>query len=139
MSPTFTFSSAPLALLDSAVSLSSLSFALTFSMPAFASTDVTSPVTRLVFGFSDFSVFFSVVGAAGVAGVAGVVFFSWAKPMLLKASVVTAMIKTLSAFFTVSPPFDQLDVWICKYFNSPKNLIRSLPSIASRPHFPYMF
>jgi hypothetical protein len=60
-------------------------------------------VIRVVFGFSDFiSDFFSVAGAAGVAGVA---FFSCAKLTPLKASVVKATTSTLSAFFTVSPPF----------------------------------
>src|SRR2546427_10244764 len=106
MSPTLTFSSALLALLESAVSLISLSFSLTANVPAFASSDVTSPVTRWVFAFSDFiSVFFSVAGAAGVAGVAGVAGFACAKPRALKLNVVKATTKILIMFFTVSPPF----------------------------------
>src|SRR6266545_3344641 len=111
MSPTLSFSSALLALLDSAVSLTSLSFSLTANVPAFASSDVSSPVIRWVFAFSDFiSVFFSVAGAAGVAGVAGVAGFACAKPRALKLNVVKATTKILIMFFTVSPPSFVLDV-----------------------------
>src|SRR6266508_4037790 len=113
MSPTLSFSSALLALLDSAVSLTSLSFSLTANVPAFASSDVTSPVIRLVFAFSDFiSVFFSVAGAAGVAG------FACAKPRALKLNVVKATTKILIMFFTVSPPSFLLDVVFSECFKS---------------------
>ena len=44
MSPTLSFSNAALVLLESVVILTSLSFVLTVSLPAFASTDVTLPV-----------------------------------------------------------------------------------------------
>jgi len=88
-----------------------LSFSLTANVPAFASSDVTSPVIRWVFAFSDFvSVFFSVAGAAGVAGVAGVAGFACAKPRALKLKVVKAITKILIMFFTVSPPSFSLDV-----------------------------
>ena len=80
MSPTLTFPSAPLAL-ESAVRLMSLSFVLTVSVPAVASTDVTSPVMR--------------VG------------FACAKLSPLKARVVKATIKTLIVFFTVSQRCDR--------------------------------
>jgi hypothetical protein len=70
------------------------------------STEVTSPVTWVVFAFSDFiSVFFSIAGAGGVAGVAGVAGLAWAKLTPLKATVISTTTKTLSAFFTISPPF----------------------------------
>jgi hypothetical protein len=75
----------------------SLSFVLTVSVPAVASTDVTSPVMR--------------VG------------FACAKLSPLKARVVKATIKTLIVFFTVSPPFSDLDVWIYKCFKSPQKVL----------------
>jgi hypothetical protein len=60
----------------------------------------------VVFAFSDFiSVFFSIAGAGGVAGVAGVAGLAWAKLTPLKATVISTTTKTLSAFFTISPPF----------------------------------
>ena len=83
MSPTFTFPSAPLAL-ESAIRLVSLSFVLTVSVPALPSTEVTSPVMRVVFASDFISVFFSIAGAGGVAGVAGVAGLAWAKLMPLK-------------------------------------------------------
>src|SRR6266542_1846143 len=127
MSPTLSFSSALLALLDSAVSLTSLSFSLTAKVPAFASSDVTSPVIRLVFAFSDFiSVFFSVAGAAGVAGVAGVAGFACAKPRALKLNVVKATTKILIMFFTVSPPSFLLDVVFSECFKSFTEAIKIL-------------
>jgi hypothetical protein len=86
MSPTLTFPSALLAALESAVRLMSLSFALTVSVPAVASTDVTSPVMGVGFAFV------------------------CAKLSPLKARVAKATIKTLIVFFTVSPPFSDLDV-----------------------------
>jgi hypothetical protein len=61
--------------------------------------------------FSAFSsAFFSRAGAAGVAGVAGVAGFACAKLVPLKAKVINATTRILSIFFTVSPPFEGLDV-----------------------------
>ena len=102
MSPTLSFSSAALVVLESATRLISLSFALTVNVPAFASTDVTSPVTPLVLTFSDFSN----AGAAGVAGVAGVAGFACAKLTPLKAKLVKAITSSFVRlpFFVASEP-----------------------------------
>ena len=69
MSPTFSFSKAALALLDSAVRLTSLSLALTATIPLLASSEVISPVIRWLFAFAEVvSAFLSADGVEGVAG-----------------------------------------------------------------------
>src|SRR5262245_29936745 len=98
MSPTLSFSTLALVLLESAVGLLSLSFGLTVDVPAFGAVDVISPVRTLAFAFSDFiSVFFSIAGASGVVGVAG---FIWAKLIPPKVKLATERTKTLIMFFT---------------------------------------
>src|SRR5262249_54216017 len=86
------------------------SFPLTVKVPAFASTDVISPVRRLVFAFSDFSI----AGAAGVGGGAG---FAFAETAMLKNKIFKTKNKKLIMFFMVSPPSCVLDVVFQKCFN----------------------
>ena len=79
-------------LLESAVRLISLSFALTLSVPAFVSTEVTLPHKSMLLGFHLRFLLHRVIGVAG---------FACAKLTQVKAKLETAITKTLIIRFTV--------------------------------------